>query len=892
VSSPSDSFIRASGELSSFAPGKRLADYVFVRPIAKGNYGEVWLVRNCVTGYYRALKLISTSSPNSRLYERELQAVKAIEPISRSHPGFVDILHVGEFERGFFYVMELADDLADGTHISPATYTPRTLQGRKITVKECIDVGISLSEALAVLHGKGLLHRDVKPSNIIFVDGRPKLADIGLVAALNAANSFVGTEGFVPPEGPKNVQADIFALGKVLYELSTGKDRLEFPALPLDPPKDHDLFLELNAVILRACDDDPHQRFKSIDQLSSELHFIQSGKSVQRIRRLEKTLKWGLRAFLIFLLVGTVSFGVYEYKQTLFRQKEAARQREVGTLIARGTEKLRHGEYIDALPEFLSLLQKDPQNEKDHRLRIASSLWSSISPVYAWGSLSGPAAISADGKTLAAGERGIIRLYDLPNGSVRKNFEGISEFLALNSNASVVAAGDGNVLKLFQDEKGAFVQNFPDRIIDAAFDPNDNLALCFDYQVWLNFRSQNERHLTFTNRILRAFFSPSGKYLGVACYDGHLLIINSKSAELLPFSPTHHNIVYHSLFLEDDGIVITASLDRSAQAWRIDTGEKIGLPLTHNDGVAGTIFAPRYNLFVTAGIDQTLRFWSRTTFTPVETNPIISVSDRLVGMYLLPSNLFLTHSDRGSNVVWSLTPQRTCEIQEIPFQRIPEKRRISTKSVSLIAEENRVHGVSFKSKIALDFSAPVEVIAYHEQKKLLAVGTRDDGYREHAVKLYDSLGRDTGVQLPHDDGIIYVTFSHDGSKVLTCSEDFSASIWDLTGKRLAPLRQRHQVTWGDFSKDDRWLITASADGTATIWDSQSGEPLTPPLRFPVPLDYVRFDDRDEALIATGKDRSFSLRLPILDREEETHSLLLRLTAMKEKQKSTYKAAIN
>ena len=64
------------------------------------------------------------------------------------------------------------------------------------------------------------------------MNGRPKLADIGLVAATDATCSFVGTEGYLPPEGPGTPQADLYSLGKVLYEASTGKDRRDFPELP------------------------------------------------------------------------------------------------------------------------------------------------------------------------------------------------------------------------------------------------------------------------------------------------------------------------------------------------------------------------------------------------------------------------------------------------------------------------------------------------------------------------------------------------------------------------------------------------------------------------------------------------------------------------------------
>ena len=88
-----------------------------------------------------------------------------------------------------------------------------------------------LADALHYMHQHALTHRDIKPSNIIFVGGVCKLADIGLVAGFGE-RTFVGTEGFVPPEGPGTPQADIYSLGKVLYEMSSGKDRMEFPEVP------------------------------------------------------------------------------------------------------------------------------------------------------------------------------------------------------------------------------------------------------------------------------------------------------------------------------------------------------------------------------------------------------------------------------------------------------------------------------------------------------------------------------------------------------------------------------------------------------------------------------------------------------------------------------------
>ena len=86
------------------------------------------------------------------------------------------------------------------------------------------EIALNLSNGLAHLHEKGLVHRDIKPSNVIFVNGVPKLADVGLVSIGSDASTFIGTTGYIPPEGPGTPQADIYALGKTLYELLTGNN--------------------------------------------------------------------------------------------------------------------------------------------------------------------------------------------------------------------------------------------------------------------------------------------------------------------------------------------------------------------------------------------------------------------------------------------------------------------------------------------------------------------------------------------------------------------------------------------------------------------------------------------------------------------------------------------
>lgn len=272
-------------------PLPTIPDHEVLRKIGGGAYGEVWLARG-VTGALRAVKVVWREDfDDERTFEREFEGILKYEPISRHHPGLMNILHVGRGTDGvsfYYYVMELGDDVSSGQDINAVEYEPRTLRadhpqaaGVQWPVDECIEIGLRLAEALEYLHEQGLAHRDVKPSNVIFMNGRAKLADIGLVAA-RGQRTFVGTEGFVPPEGPGSSQADVYSLGKVLYEIATGKDRLSFPELPDTMPasgRERKRWLELNRIICDICDPRiSKRRITTAGQLVEALRRIQRGK--------------------------------------------------------------------------------------------------------------------------------------------------------------------------------------------------------------------------------------------------------------------------------------------------------------------------------------------------------------------------------------------------------------------------------------------------------------------------------------------------------------------------------------------------------------------------------------------------------------------------------------
>ena len=174
---------------------------------------------------------------------------------------------------------------ADGVDGNPAssciqTYTPISLQWRMQeegawSFEEVYSLALRLAGTLNELHERGISHRDVKPSNILFFDGEAMLADLDLVAPPGQLPEEYGTQGYMPMLGIGDQGGDLFALGRTLYELWTGNDRFEFPSLPselLRGEKWGPKAIRFNRLLLELCPSDPRrQKIRTAGQLLNSL---------------------------------------------------------------------------------------------------------------------------------------------------------------------------------------------------------------------------------------------------------------------------------------------------------------------------------------------------------------------------------------------------------------------------------------------------------------------------------------------------------------------------------------------------------------------------------------------------------------------------------------------
>lgn len=271
--------------------------YRLIRPIGSGGFGQVWLCQSEALGDYRALKFVAATG--SSHLEREFDALcryRAAAGRLRS-PFILPIEHVNRTPEGLFYIMPVCDGIGTA-EITAAEWRPLTLEAR-IEARRSADAWFSIEEirqgitpilrALQLLADNGLVHRDVKPDNILFLHGTPCLGDISLLGADRSSLTRRGTPGYSAPSWflESGGHPDMYGAAMTLYALLTGNppDKVGRAAFRWPPQGEHSLapavrkhWLTLHRLIVRAVDERPGERFFDFAQFERAIIELDEGK--------------------------------------------------------------------------------------------------------------------------------------------------------------------------------------------------------------------------------------------------------------------------------------------------------------------------------------------------------------------------------------------------------------------------------------------------------------------------------------------------------------------------------------------------------------------------------------------------------------------------------------
>ena len=290
--------------------------------IGCGAYGVVYLATNG-KGERAAVKVCRRSDIGDERYERELRGTKLYSSIPPQE-GLVRMREFAEEPWGFYAVMDLADDEFGGDCTASSEYRPKTLasviEGEKaLPLGACVKLGIALAKGLVVLQRHHLLHRDIKPGNVLYVGGHPVLSDPGLLVEESKAVSRVGTPGYVPPENFTDAAGDIYSLGLTLKAASFGRrieDLDKGPALEADTGAN--LFPAWWRILNKATDPTPSRRYQSAKAILKELRRL-------HFRMVLARFAWAYKSAMSLLGVFAVSYGYVSYRER--KRVESERKR-------------------------------------------------------------------------------------------------------------------------------------------------------------------------------------------------------------------------------------------------------------------------------------------------------------------------------------------------------------------------------------------------------------------------------------------------------------------------------------------------------------------------------------------------------------------------------------
>jgi serine/threonine protein kinase len=281
--------------------GQKINDrYQVIRSIGEGGMANVYLAHDIILDRKVAVKVLRGDLASDDKFVRRFQR-EALSASSLSHPNIVEMYDVGEDNGKYYLVME---------YIEGKTLKQLLKRRGFLTIPEVVDIMLQLTEGLAHAHDSYIVHRDIKPQNVLILEnGLVKLTDFGIAVALNNSqltqtNSVMGSVHYLPPEQASGrgstIKSDIYSLGIIMYELLTGK--LPFKGenaieIALKQLKDQmpsirkqltDLPQSIENIILKSTAKNPKNRYRDAREMYEDLKTALDDDKVNQPRHVYK----------------------------------------------------------------------------------------------------------------------------------------------------------------------------------------------------------------------------------------------------------------------------------------------------------------------------------------------------------------------------------------------------------------------------------------------------------------------------------------------------------------------------------------------------------------------------------------------------------------------------
>ncbi|WP_372370872.1 protein kinase [Candidatus Uabimicrobium sp. HlEnr_7] len=870
---------------------KKIGRYIIKSEIGRGGMGKVYKVFDPNLDRIVALKvLLEGSESRPEQIKRFLREAKATAKLH--HPNIIALHDINHQNNFVFFTM----DYIDGETLK--SYSSQ----QDLSIKEIVNITITISQAIHYAHNEGIVHRDLKPANVMITKNREvKVMDFGLAKMVHSNDELsrtgdsMGTPAYMSPEqadGEKvDARTDVYALGTILYQLLVGRPpfvgenhyNVLFQVLSKDPilPRklNPDISLELEAICLKCLEKKPEKRYSSANLLAEDLQNFLNNRPITAkpatvvtlaVKFIKRHRTWAIAGFLLLLSIFVGTFTTFIQWQEALEQKQQA-------------ERDRRNTVFRLAKITLAKAQEYFNSQEQQKWQKCGSM--AVAAIELVGEYKGN-----DKLEIVHRAQSLIRIALQRNGILwETNYFGVAPVREEYAISKVTSHEPAPLQVAFCKEK----------ILSGSWDGKISF---YERKTGKKNREITVHHLSIAHLIAH----PKQPIFAFAANDDQVSLWNSETEKAITLF-IHNGFVSSLSFSRDGKFIAAGGKDGVCKIWSL-ASQKVIATIPHGiKEVTAIAFSASTNHFVSAA-DNMIKIWDISSqellhqktcaqtirslqFHHSGTMLLSASENHIIDLWSFPQMKKL-HSWKTKSSVINLQSSHNndfficaCENGEIlvydvvsrGLHHIFRKTHMPISSIDISRDDNYLISASLANSIEIwdlktgkpihnknGHTNAISKVIFHPEGKIVASSSYDG-----TVRICNALSGEQIRELPHNAYIYSCCFSRSGN-LLATTTDKEIQVWNWQTGKLIQVFYGKKFTDVAFNFDDSLIAGSSQSGDTTIWFLSSGKKHSVISLHKDQVWNIDFHPFYDMLVSVSEDRS--LRIWDLNKNEEAGKL--------------------